>query len=146
VSTFSDVTCLIDRLLGGPGCLGDCPNLGGGEGGGGQSGMPGGGEGASAAQAPTPSPSEQEGESVSAPDEPEDPAFVAHWNTFVEWFDANQPQAHPDRNEAQWDAWGTDVMTNILYFDTVRINLLPGGLPTSTTAISAYPSISRNGR
>ena len=114
VSNFDDVTCLIAALIGDLPCALDCPDQpGGGEGGGGAPpGLRSAGGGGD--QTPTSPPPGAADEPV---EESPDPALEARWNTFVDWFDANQPEAHPEMTEEAWDAWVTDVMMDTLYGD-----------------------------
>ena len=112
-----DIQCFVNILTGvsGGSCfqsLGACfelsLNVGGGEQASVSSGTDSGGQNAqSSSEAPA---------TADGP-EADDPAFEARWNALVEWFNAHQPEAHPEMTEEAWDAWVTDVMMDMLYGD-----------------------------
>ena len=129
---FDDVTCLINALL----MTRWCETFGyclygeqGAEGGGGQ-GTEGGlaqnriarGESDHHAESnaanPSAAPTSPESDTP-APEEAEDPAFAARWNAFVTWLDANSFESHSEMTEAEWDAWATQKMVDIV-FEGVR--------------------------
>jgi len=122
--TVADMVPFIDILLGNPPCA---PSTQGllcnpppeeNEGGGGQ-GEAGGGESGGGQSQDVTAPADAANPSAEPqppqPDEPIDPVFEARWNTFVDWLNANPPEAWPEFTEDQWDAMAAEMMLDLVY-------------------------------